>query len=123
MNAMDLEQRRRELGMTVAALAGRSGVPETTVHRVLRGAVDEAAFSRVAAIAAALGMDLSCKPMVSAFELQQKQAREKARKLVSLVQGSAGLESQAVSREHLDQMIERTVHTLMAGSKRRLWAE
>jgi hypothetical protein len=39
-----------------------------------------------------------------------------------MVQGTSGLEAQAVDREALEQMIRRTTHELLAGPKRRLWA-
>jgi hypothetical protein len=38
-----------------------------------------------------------------------------------MVQGTMGLEAQAVSAETLDDLTERHVEQLLAGSGRRLW--
>jgi hypothetical protein len=54
--------------------------------------------------------------------MKQDQAARKARKLVSLVQGTLGLEGQAVDQKTLDAMIERTTHEMLNGPKRRLWS-
>lgn len=53
----ELEFRRRELDMTVAALARRSGVSRTTVNRVLSG--KSAKLISVLLIAHALGMRMT----------------------------------------------------------------
>ena len=50
-----LDRRRRELGLTFAALSSRSGVSEPTVKRILGGRLGEASFTHVVAIARALG--------------------------------------------------------------------
>ena len=51
-----------------------------------------------------------------------EQAQAKAKTLVSLVQGSAALEGQAVSQADIDAMVRVTVEELLAGSDKRLWA-
>ena len=47
---------------------------------------------------------------------------KKARELVGMVQGTSGLESQAVGQNQIEKMISQLVHQLMAGSRRKLWA-
>jgi len=121
MTSTELDQRRRELGMTYPALAMRSGVPESTVKRVLGGGLGAASFDKVAAITEAMGMTLEFTPVEDAFTYRQRQARAKARRLVSLVQGSSGLEAQGVDRAELDRMTARTEAELLEGPRRRLW--
>ncbi len=60
---------------------------------------------------------------MDARDLKREQAERKARKLVSLVQGTSGLEGQAVDGQTLESMVERTTHELLAGSNRRLWSD
>lgn len=118
-----LESRRRELGLSQSALAERSGVSLPTVHRILSGHSPAASFENTVAIAQAMGMQLDVVPIFPAQEILEQQARKKAERLVGMVQGTSALEAQAVSARHLGQMIKKTVQELLAGSRRRLWAE
>lgn len=119
--AESLEARRRALGMSQRVLARRCGVSQATVQRVLAGSPD-AALANVEAIARALGMHLGLVGQSeSAFRTDQ--ARAKAQWLVRSVQGTSGLEAQAVSPDVLDAMVEQTVHELLAGPARRLWED
>jgi hypothetical protein len=63
------------------------------------------------------------KPWVAPPELKREQAERKAKKLVALVQGTSGLEGQAVDRETIESMVKQTTQELLAGSTRRLWSE
>ncbi len=118
-----LENRRRELGLSQSALADRSGVSLPTVQRILSGHSPAASFDNTLAIADVLGMQLDAVPMIPAHELLKKQALKKAERLVRMVQGTSALEAQGVSARHIGQMIKKTVQELLAGSRRRLWAE
>jgi len=118
-----LEIRRRELGLSQSALAERSGVSLPTVQRILSGHSPAASFENTLAIAQVLGMQLNAVPVIPATELLKQQALKKAERLVRMVQGTSALESQGVSKHHLAQMIKKTVQELLAGSRRRLWAE
>ena len=118
-----LESRRRELGLSQSALAERSGVSLPTVHRILSGHSPAASFENTVAIAHAMGMQLDAVPILPAQEILEQQARKKAERLVGMVQGTSALEAQAVSARHLGQMVKKTVQELLAGSRRRLWAE
>jgi len=69
-------------------------------------------------------------PWVSGFDskvdirdLKREQAVRKAKKLVALVQGTSGLEGQAVGEKDVESMVKQTTHELLAGSKRRLWSD
>lgn len=116
-----LEKRRRDLGMTFEALSHLSGVPVSTLKKILSNGVDSS-FSRVASVATALGVQIDNAPAIDVYDIKYQQAVAKATKLVGLVQGTSALEAQAVPREQLENMIQQLVHELMAGSPRKLWA-
>jgi transcriptional regulator with XRE-family HTH domain len=118
-----LENRRRVLGLSQSALAERSGVSLPTVQRILSGHNPAASFENTLAIAQVLGMQLDVVPVIPAREVLEQQARKKAERLVRMVQGTSALEAQGVSARHIGQMIKKTVQELLAGSRRRLWAE
>jgi transcriptional regulator with XRE-family HTH domain len=119
----DLDKRRRDLGMSYELLAKRSGVSRPTVQRILSGRQVAASFVNVMAIGHALGLDIQFDIKVDASKLKRQQAHRKAKKLVSLVQGTSGLEGQAVDEKAIESMIEQTTHELLAGSMRRLWSD
>ena len=113
-----LADRRRQLGMSHAALAARSGVSEPTVKRILGGKLAEASFENVRAVAEALGVTLAVQE-IDVDELRRRQARGKAERLVkSGEMDVAGLD--AAARERL---VERTYHKLLAGSARKMWSK
>jgi hypothetical protein len=58
----------------------------------------------------------------SVQDIREQQAEAKAQELVGMVQATCGLESQAVDQEHIDEMVRQTVHELLAGPNRKLWA-
>ena len=117
-----LNQRRQELGMTFEALSKRSEVPVSTLKAIFKKGVEHATFANVAAIADALGLDIEFANEVDSYELLHQQAVKKARELVGMVQGTSGLESQAVGQNQIETMVAQLVHQLMAGSRRKLWA-
>ncbi len=117
-----LDKRRQELGMTFEALSKRSDVPVSTLKAIFNRGVEHATFANVAAIARALGVDIELANEVDSYELIHQQAFKKARELVGMVQGTSGLESQALGQNQLEKMILQLVHQLMAGSRRKLWA-
>ena len=117
-----LNGRRRQLGMSYAVVAERSGVSSPTVQRVLGGMGHDASISNVLAIARALGLELGFRAEADVETLLEQQARRKAERLVGMVQGSSALEGQAVDKQTREQMVRQTVHELLAGSKRKLWA-
>lgn len=118
-----LEIRRRELGISQSVLAERSGVSLPTIQRILSGHNPAASFENTLAIAQVLGMQLDAVPVIPAQEVLEQQARKKAERLVRMVQGTSALEAQGVSSKHLGQMVRKTIQELLAGSRRRLWAE
>lgn len=118
----ELEKRRRELGMSRATLAQRSHVSLPTVNRIMSQQHQRPTFAHVAAIADVLGVELTPVPKAKSEELRQRQARNKARQLVGLIQGSSGLEGQALDKAELDSLVAQAAEKLLR-SKRKLWAE
>ena len=106
--------------MTYGQLARLSGVSVPTLTRTLRGKNAHASFTSVMAIAQALGISIERREEPATAFLE-KVAERKAAKLVSMVQGTSGLEAQAISNEQVEAMRRQTVHELLAGSRRKLW--
>jgi transcriptional regulator with XRE-family HTH domain len=119
----NLDERRRDLGLSYEQLSKRCGVSRPTVQRILSGHHSAASFANIVAIADTLGLRLRFDSRVDARDLKREQAQRKAKKLVALVQGTSGLEGQAVGEGDFNSMVEQTTHELLAGSKRRLWSE
>jgi len=115
-----LQNRAKELEMSLSDLARRSGVSRATVIRILAGKDLRYSVSNLQAILSALGMtmDLVATP---AEQFKEAIAMQKAQRLIALTQGNVALESQAVSassaQAHLD-----TIKARIASSSRKLWA-
>jgi transcriptional regulator with XRE-family HTH domain len=118
-----LEARRKKLGMSHAILAAKSRVSMRTVVRVLSGRHPQVSLENAVAIAQALGLNVAMEEQVGVDELLERRAKEKAAQIVRMVQATSGLEGQAVSREEFERMSRRTVHELLAGSRRNLWSD
>src|SRR5438309_1799874 len=99
----NLNARRRKLGMSYAILARRSGVPLSTVKRILQGGRLAPSFSNVLALAEALGAGFHFDRSAGVEEFRERQARKKAEALLGMVQGTSALEAQAVDPEALEQ--------------------
>jgi transcriptional regulator with XRE-family HTH domain len=120
---IDLDQRRRNLGLSCAALAQRAGISLRTVQRVLAGKETDPGLSTIMSLVDALGMSLSVSTTEDSNQMRYRQATHKAERLVSLVQGTSGLEAQGLPSEAIADLRERTVRDLLAGSSRKLWDE
>jgi len=119
----ELDLRRRELGMAMGNLAKKSGLSLRTVARILSGDHAHASWANVTALADALGVTVELRPVANPEDLREQQAQRKAERLVKMVQGTSALEAQAVDKDQIERMKRRTVHELLAGSDRKLWAE
>lgn len=118
----ELEKRRRELGMSRSTLARRSRVSLPTVNRIMSQQYQRPTFAHVAAIADVLGVELTAVPKAESEDLRRSQASNKAKRLVGLVQGSSGLEGQALEQQEVETLVAQTTEKLLR-SKRKLWAE
>lgn len=117
-----LAHRRTELGMSFAIIAFRSGVSEPTAKRILGGHIGQVSFANVVAVAEALGVRIGA-PDLDVRDLLHHQARAKAEYVARLVQGNSALEGQAVDSAAYQHLIDLTYHELLAGPRRRLWAQ
>ena len=122
-NLLQLDARRRQLGMSRAILARRAKLSVPTVQRILSGKEDSPSIATVEALAAALGMTLQFVEQVDANEFRKQQAEKRSSHLAGLLQGTMGLESQAVDEKTLANLTQRNIHRLLAGSNRSLWYE
>jgi transcriptional regulator with XRE-family HTH domain len=118
-----INQRRRDLGMTYEVVARRSGLSLATIYRTLTDQQPDVSLATVSAMAEAVGLRFVLEQSNSVSDLLEAQATRRAEKLTSMVQGTSGLEGQALSQQRLDEMTRQTVHQLLAGSKRQLWRE
>ncbi|HEX4415333.1 MAG TPA: helix-turn-helix transcriptional regulator [Lacipirellulaceae bacterium] len=116
-----LRKRRKELDLSFALLAERSGVAIATLKRMFNDG-EGASLQNVCVVAQAMGVSINGQPTDASADFLEKAAMEKARKLVSMVQATSALESQAVAQGAIAAMIKQTVHELMAGPTRRIWA-
>lgn len=120
--AVQMERRRKALGMSRPGLARRSGISLPTVNRMLSGGCEQARYSSLRAVALALGMDFELRNFISEQDFAEQQAQAKAEAIARMVQGTSALESQAVDADTYQQIVRQTVHELMSGSRRRLWS-
>ncbi len=118
-----LDVRRRHLGMSRAMLARRAKVSIPTVHRILTGKEDAPSVQTVEVLASALGMSIQLVETIDAETLREQQAHRRAARMVGMVQGTMGLEAQALGSREVELLQRRNVHRLLAGSGRRLWDE
>ena len=118
----EMNFRRKALKMPVESLVKRSGVPRSSVVRVLRGKVERMRFGQFQKVADVLGVPFGAAP-IDPEELRNREARKKAQLLRKLTQGTMGLEAQALPEEVLRELEDQTVAKLLAGSGRKLWSE
>jgi transcriptional regulator with XRE-family HTH domain len=118
-----LDVRRRQLGMSRASLARRAKVSVPTVHRILTGKETGPSWETIEALAKALGLGVQIVETIGAEDLRERQARMKASRLVGMVQGTMGLEAQAVDATTIETLTKRNATRLLAGPARRLWDE
>ncbi|QDV44556.1 helix-turn-helix protein [Stieleria neptunia] len=115
-----IQERKRELDISVSDLARRSGVSRATVIRILGGEDHEFSFANVQAILLALGISLDLTE-IPAAKFRDHIATAKAKRLIALTQGNVALESQAVSRASAQSHLEEA-KARIASSSRKLWA-
>jgi len=117
-----LNERRQDLMMTEEALARRSRLSRVTVSRLLSGSHRNPSFLHIAALAEALGVEIEFK-RIDASQFAEQQARHHASRLVRMMQGTMGLEAQAVSPDFIRQEEEEASQRLLTGSWKKLWVE
>ena len=115
-----LDQRRVALGMSRCELARQAGLGLRTVQRVLSGEDASPEFATILAITSVLGATLRLEGE-DPNSARLRQAERKADRLASMLQGTSGLEAQAVDDQSLQAIKQQMVCALLAGSSRKLW--
>ena len=115
--------------MSLAALSRRSGLSVPTLNRILSGQANPT-LETLGTLAGALGVEfriskygVELKELTSPDGFRKLAAKEKALNVVRMVQGTSALESQAVGETDVKNMVEQTIHELLAGTPRRLWSQ
>jgi len=118
-----LNERREKLGISCAVLAKRAGISLRSVQRILSGEETNSGFATVTALARELGVGIRFDDQTDVGTIRRRQAERKAARILAIVQGSSALEAQALPPKTLREMREKTIHELLAGSPRKLWAD
>jgi len=118
-----LNDRREKLGISCSVLAKRAGMSLRSVQRILSGEETNPGFQTVTSLARELGVGIRLDDEMDVRAVRQRQAEQKAERILAIVQGTSALEAQAVSPQTMRDLHEKTVHELLAGSPRRLWAD
>jgi hypothetical protein len=108
--------------MSQESLAKRSGLSRATVCRLLSSNYVHAGFLHIASLSEALGVKMVFQH-TPVEDFVRQRAEQVSGRLVGTVQGTMGLESQAVGPETVAHMKQDVCHRLLAGSRRKLWVD
>ncbi len=115
-----IEQRKKELHITIENLAKISGIGVRTLNRFFAG--DDVKLSTVEKITNLLGLDFAGNEIVSIEQLKEQRAKEKALFMASLVQSTSALEKQGLEKSSLDRIIHKFEQEFLVGQyQNRLW--
>lgn len=115
-----IEQRRKQLKISLENLAKLSQLGMRTVNRFFAG--DDVKLSTVESITNILGLDFAGNEVVPFEQLQKNRAHQKAILMASLVQSTSALEMQGLEKEHIESMIAQFENAFLYGEyKKRLW--
>jgi hypothetical protein len=129
MTRKDLNNWRKELGIGRQYLVRRTGLSRATVDRVLSG--QKTSSDYLLAVGSVLGLKvvitndpedpITISPKGTADDIRREHARETAKYLVGLTQGTMSLEGQGLGQAGTERLVEDSMHRLLAGSNRKLW--
>ena len=119
----ELDERRRQLGMSCEVLAERCGASSRTIRRLLRPEAESARIATVAAMAEALGADIGLVRKRRITAVRNSQAKAKAKRIVAMAQANAALEGQGVSGEIRKLAEQDLTARLLSSTNIRLWAK
>lgn len=115
-----IEQRRKQLKISLENLAKLSQLGLRTLNRFLAG--DDVKLSTVESITTILGLDFAGNEVVPVTQLQKNRAHQKAQFMASLVQSTSALEMQGLEKETVEKMIAEFEQSFLSGEyKKRLW--
>ena len=72
-------------------------------------------------MASVLGLNITSQEVTGTQDIIEKQARDKAKQLAAMVQGTSSLEGQGLEKSSYRAIEQNLFHALMSGSKRKLW--
>lgn len=115
-----IEQRRKQLKISLENLAKLSQLGMRTVNRFFAG--DDVKLSTVESITNILGLDFAGNEVVPFEQLQKNRAHQKAIFMASLVQSTSALEMQGLEKDIVEKMIAQFENAFLYGEyKKRLW--
>ncbi len=116
-----IARRMEKAGMTPAILARRADLAPQTVAAILADP-HAVAFGDIVAVSRALGFDAAgVKKTAGLKAIVRRAAREKAEYLVRLVQGTQGLEAQAVDAAARKALVADAYRALLA-DRGKIWS-
>lgn len=115
-----IENRKKQINITVENLAKLSNLGVRTVNRFFAG--DDVKLSTIERITNLLGLDFAGNEVISLKELEKRRAKEKALFMASLVQSTSALEAQGLEENSLNKIIDKFEKEFLQGQyKNRLW--
>ena len=115
---------RVQMGMSQKVLAGRAGVPQSTISRIEKEKSD-ANLSTFIKILGAISCDLVIVPLLqdSIDAIRRKQAKKMAEMQVRYLKGTMNLEGQQPDSRFIAELIKQEEERLLQGSNSKLWDE
>ena len=115
-----IENRKKQVNISIANLAKLSNLGVRTVNRFFAG--DDVKLSTIERITNLLGLDFAGNEVVPLNQLQKQRAKEKALFMASLVQSTSALEVQGLEEDSLNKIIHKFEKEFLQGQyKNRLW--
>ena len=115
-----LAHQKHQLGMSEAYIGKTAHVSQPTVHRILSGLHDRAAWNDIVAIGKVLGVSFSAL-VVPAEDQIEARAEKIAKSIARKVEATSQLEGQGLSDRGQERLSRQTVHELIAGPRGKLW--
>ena len=115
-----IRKRKEDLDITIENLSKLSGLGVQTINRLLRN--EDVKLSTVESITNLLGLDFAGNEIISLEEIKRVRAKEKAKFLASLVQGTLSLEMQSAEDTTMEEIVSSYEKDLLHGKyKKALW--
>ncbi len=115
-----VEERRKELNISIENLAKLSHIGTRTLNRFL--ANEDVKLSTAESVTAVLGLDLAGNQTICKDELLKQRAIQKATFIISLVQATSTLEKQGLENSVVEKMISDFTQEFLTGQyKKNLW--
>ena len=120
-----LAERKLKLGMSEALIAERTSLSQPTVHRILSGKHDKAAWNDMIQIAEVLGLISGSMQFkfIPVEDILDNQATMLAKVLVGINQATNQLEAQGLNEDEKEKLIYQSKIKLLAGPRGYLWMD